>query len=373
VAIFDGRHSYGLRMLELDFLDLSSASLEEPDVTLAGTYIVQWSQDRFFQDVQDQYDGTFTYSHDTSGNLTASGHVTGYKQYVWSWDTSEYISDGFQVSGLFLDVSRLGGLSTAQMLGRMLAGDDVIKGTVAADDLLGFGGDDDLSGYDGVDSLDGGTGADTMSGGLRSDTYAVDDAGDVIVELGTTGGGRDTVESTIGYQLPDFVENLLLTGTARYGYGNGLANEITGNDGGNLLKGGEGADTVDGGNGSDRVYGNRDADLLTGGEGADTFFYKSVLDSSAGATDRISDFLGGLDKIHLAGIDANVRIDANQKFKFIGSAEFSSVNATGQLRFVYDEAIDTGILSASTDVDADAEFVLHLAGVSTLAASDLVL
>ena len=373
MAIFDGRHSYGLRMLDVEFLDLSSSSLEQPDVTLAGTYIVQWSYDRFFQDVQNQYDGTFTYSHDTSGNFTASGHVTGYKQYVWSWDIGEYISDGFQVTGLFLDVSRLGGLSSAQMLGRMLAGDDVIRGTVAADELLGLGGDDDLSGYDGADSLDGGAGADTMSGGLRSDTYAVDDRGDVIIELGTAGGGRDTVESAVGYQLHDFVENLVLTGTARFGYGNALANQITGNAGGNLLKGGEGADTVDGGDGSDRLYGNRNADLLTGGEGADTFFYKSVLDSDAVATDRISDFLGGLDKIHLAGIDANVRIAANQKFKFIGSAEFSSANATGQLRFVYDGATDTGILSASTDIDAAAEFVVTLAGVSTLAASDLVL
>ncbi|WP_085214736.1 calcium-binding protein [Methylomagnum ishizawai] len=109
-------------------------------------------------------------------------------------------------------------------------------------------------------SLDGGTGADTLAGGMGDDTYLVDDTGDAVAE--NPGEGIDTVLGSIGYALPDDVENLTLTGgTDLTGTGNSLANQIIGNTGKNTLAGGVGNDTLDGGKGADSLAGGLDDDL----------------------------------------------------------------------------------------------------------------
>src|SRR5690242_21738194 len=99
-------------------------------------------------------------------------------------------------------------------------------------------------------SFDGGPGADTMIGGAGWDGYLVDNAGDQVIE--NPGEGSDTVYSLIGIFLPANVENLTLIGGAdTIGYGNGLANTLTGNYTSNWLDGEGGADTMIGGLGND--------------------------------------------------------------------------------------------------------------------------
>src|SRR5262249_61089014 len=92
--------------------------------------------------------------------------------------------------------------------------------------------------------LDGGAGTDTLIGGAGNDTYYVDNGGDSVVE--TTGGGIDTVVSTVSYTLPAEVEILVLNGNAQTGFGNALNNTITGNGTANVMSGGAGNDTLDG-------------------------------------------------------------------------------------------------------------------------------
>ncbi|HEY0026620.1 MAG TPA: M10 family metallopeptidase C-terminal domain-containing protein, partial [Allosphingosinicella sp.] len=96
------------------------------------------------------------------------------------------------------------------------AGNDTLVGSEAADELrgeggddilMGMGGDDSLLGGDGKDRLDGGTGYDRMIGGAGDDVYVVGDTRDVVTE--DSGGGVDTIESTIDLVLPDNVENLV--------------------------------------------------------------------------------------------------------------------------------------------------------------------
>lgn len=98
--------------------------------------------------------------------------------------------------------------------------------------------------------LDGGAGSDTLSGGNGNDTYVVNSTLDVVKE--NANAGIDTVNSSKTYTLSAHVENLVLTGTGIInGYGNELANVITGNSNNNVLSAGAGNDTLEGGAGKD--------------------------------------------------------------------------------------------------------------------------
>jgi Ca2+-binding RTX toxin-like protein len=144
----------------------------------------------------------------------------------------------------------------------VVAGPVVLNGEAGQDYLYGADGDDVLDGGAGNDVLEGGVGADLMiggagddrmRGGIGDDSYYVDSVADVVIE--EVDGGIDTIysSSNVGLVLPNFVENLVLTGTGSIGgWGNVLSNRITGNDGDNLLDGGLGADTLIGGLGDDR-------------------------------------------------------------------------------------------------------------------------
>jgi Ca2+-binding RTX toxin-like protein len=155
--------------------------------------------------------------------------------------------------------------------------------------LLGMAGNDTLTGGAGDDSLDGGTGADSMAGGVGNDLYIVENAGDIIVEA--AGGGTDTVRAGVDHTLAAQVEALVLTGAARQGTGNALANTITGNDLGDTLAGAGGTDTLTGGLGADQLDGGSGDDSMLGGAGDDTYTVDSALDvvveGAAGGTDTV--------------------------------------------------------------------------------------
>ena len=168
---------------------------------------------------------------------------------------------------------------------------DQMNGLGGNDRLYGGSGDDILYGGTGNDLLDGGTGADVMYGGVGDDAYRVDNVADIVSEQTTPGvddGGTDTVESTITYALPRFVEKLTLTGTAAInGTGNDLANRIAGNGAANVLSGGAGDDVLLGNGGDDTLIGGPGKDELWGGSGSDTFVFGRP---DATSTDRVKDF-----------------------------------------------------------------------------------
>ncbi|MFD1327131.1 cadherin-like domain-containing protein, partial [Mycoplana ramosa] len=122
-----------------------------------------------------------------------------------------------------------------------LLGSDAINAT-------GNSGANVLTGNDAANVLNGGGGADRLVGLGGNDTY-ITDGGDTIVEAAN--GGIDTVQSSVSLTLGANLENLVLTGSALNGTGNGLANVITGNGGANTLNGGGGADRLVGGAGND--------------------------------------------------------------------------------------------------------------------------
>jgi len=162
-----------------------------------------------------------------------------------------------------------------------LAGNDVIHGAGGNDTIEGGTDDDALFGDAGGDTLDGGAGNDAMAGGSGDDLFIVDSTLDTVTEL--AGEGIDTVQSAVNFTLSANIENLVLTGAALIGTGNGSANMITGTGGNNTLDGGAGADTLIGGLGNDGYRVDDAGDLVSEAANAGTDTVTTSIDYSLGA------------------------------------------------------------------------------------------
>jgi serralysin len=308
------------------------------------------------------------------------------------------------------------------------SGDDEIRGNDASNRLDGGGGKDKLYAGVGVDTLVGGTGNDKLwgsgddilCGGANDDTYYVTGLDDVR-EGASPSGGRDTVHTELSsYSLRPYVEDLVFTNPAssptnpHTGDGNSRGNTIKGaagvdtffgNDGSDHLYGRAGADTLHGGTGSDWLYGEAGKDTLTGGANADVFVFNNVLHSSVAPSfvfgggmvdnvDTITDFVHGVDKIDLRGIDANAATrTVNENFSWLSNPESYTGDWTGKVWFQQDitswgtwsgTILDEGgqtltiapggttTLFASTDADALPEFQVTLTGVVPLTIDDFL-
>lgn len=194
-----------------------------------------------------------------------------------------------------------------------LTGITNINGTGNALDnvLTGNAGVNLLTGGAGNDTLNGGAGIDNMAGGDGNDTYFADSVGDIVSETSAlAAGGVDTVMFSISgvgnsYTLGNNVENLgVFSDPAVYwsnyygltGTGNALNNQITGGTASDILSGMAGNDTLSGGGGNDTLTGGlgNDVFLFDGTAVTNNYYYGSVF-----GVDTITDFVSGVDKIHL--------------------------------------------------------------------------
>jgi Ca2+-binding RTX toxin-like protein len=227
-----------------------------------------------------------------------------------------------------------------------------------------------------------------LDGGTGNDTYVARHFNVTLVE--GPGGGTDTLIVYNAWTLPAEVENLTIgTTTNLNGFGNALANRMTGNDatntfsafdgndtlfgrgGTDVLNGGAGNDSLDGGADDDVLVGGPGLDRLIGGDGADSFTFNSEADSLPTTRDQILDFKQTVDRIVLNGFDANAILEGAQFFKFIGSGPFS-VNSPGLLRVQSVDATSC-LLFGNTDNDVAPEFSVYVRGAETLTESDFVL
>jgi len=218
-----------------------------------------------------------------------------------------------------------------------LAGADTLEGGEGNDSLFGgFGndllegedGNDRLYGRDGLDTLSGGAGNDTLDGGHGADILSGGDGNDVLWgasenDLLDGGNGRDTLAGGLGDDtLVGGLDNDVLRGEA----GNDLLNGQGGNDllqggdGNDTLTGGMGYDTLGGGNGADwlsgelgndRLFGDADNDTLLGGYGNDTLNGGLGNDLLRGG-DGADWLIGGIGADSLLGEVGNDLLQGNQ-------------------------------------------------------------
>ena len=219
---------------------------------------------------------------------------------------------------------------------------DTINGLAGNDIINGGAGDDTLDGGSGDDRLVGGTGADDMTGGTGDDTFLVDNASDTVTE--GSGGGTDTVISSVSFTLGDFIENLELSLSSNInGTGNILNNRITGNAGDNVLSGNDNNDTLYGLAGDDTQNGGTGADSLIGGDGADTVNGGTGNDWIRGEAGN--DTLNGDDgNDKILGEAGNDTLDG-------GAGNDIMTGGTGDDIYVYDGAGDRAIENADEGTD----------------------
>jgi len=166
-----------------------------------------------------------------------------------------------------------GGSSNDHLYG---AGTTAVTGD-GADSISGGAGGDYLQGNAGDDLLDGGSGSDRIQGGQGNDNIS-------------GGGGNDSINGNLGNDLIDG------------GEGN---DSLRGGQGGDNISGGAGNDILSGDLGSDQLSGGIGIDALTGGPDNDRFDFAGgdalfvTSGAQAGATDLITDFVDGIDLIHM--------------------------------------------------------------------------
>ncbi len=207
-----------------------------------------------------------------------------------------------------------------------------------------------ITGTSGNDTLDGAAGNDVLVGGTGDDLYFADSSSDIVTEAANA--GADTVRAAANYTLSVNVENLELTGAARVGTGNALANSITGTTGNDTLDGGTGSDTLSGGLGDDTYKVDNAADVIVeaAGQGTDTVF--AAFDYTLGATEIENLTLTGTAHVGTGNAGANVITGGSGNDTLDGGAGIDTlVGGAGDDGYVIDTDTDTITELAAGGID----------------------
>ena len=254
---------------------------------------------------------TVTFAGDAASSLTVAN---GFTNTLTVNATAAVVSDNIDASA---SAAAIQVTSAAANIG---AG-DTIKGGTGTSDKLTITADD-------------GTSTTTLMTGVENITVAYAANKDVSITMGANDtqiatGKTLTVDAALmteGDEILTFTGNaaetdgfLNITGSAGADVitDAGAADTISGGDGADTITAAAGADSIVGGVGADSITGGAGADTLTGSAGADIFVYTAVSESNSTATDTITDFVSGADKL-------NVTLD----YSGLGAGSHATVNAT---------------------------------------------
>lgn len=211
---------------------------------------------------------------------------------------------GFDTAVYFDATSGVGvNLSTGVVIGG--SGNDTlvsierVLGSRFNDVLIGSNANESFLGGFGDDSIDGGGGIDTVEYGFVGSRVIVDLANGVAIG----GAGTDLIFN---------VEN------------------VKGSIFDDILSGSSGANVLNGDNGNDILSGELGADTLTGGQGTDVFAFQFG-QSTVSATDRITDFTIGTDKIGLLTSDGSTVITLTSFSRAADSTATTLLNLANQV------------------------------------------
>jgi trimeric autotransporter adhesin len=233
--------------------------------------------------------------------------------------------------------------------------------------LVGVGnsGNNTLVGNDGNDTLIAGSGVADLIGGEGADLFIINSTADIVSNPNyLTSSGVDTIQSSVGYTLPDHINVLVLTGTASLvAAGNNQADSIVGNAGADTLQAGVGNDTLVAGSG---------LATLIGALGNDTFVINNtgdvIRDSVAGGSNTLVSSVSytlptNITAFVLAGTAALVAVGnaANDSIKgnagadtlIAGAGNDTLVAGSGLATLVGGAGNDTFIVNNSADVVLD--------------------
>jgi serralysin len=248
---------------------------------------------------------------------------------------------------------------------------DILYGNNGRNTISGGAGNDRMAGLEGGDRFDGGAGVDIV-------TY--DASGAVRVDLQSPGAntGDAKGDSYVAVEWLDgssFNDILLGNGSANTIRGSSYPTLASGND---SLSGRGGNDALLGFDGNDILDGGAGQDTSTGGAGGDRFDFNAIAETgiTAATRDIIVDFQHLADKIDVSTIDASSILAGNNAFLFRGTAAITT-STSGELRYQkFDNAgtaSDFTLVYGDTDGDVASEFEIHLRGLVTLTAPDLIL
>jgi Ca2+-binding RTX toxin-like protein len=244
----------------------------------------------------------------SSGTLTQSGDgwvFQGGPQLIGDVTISYQITDGQfsvnQTAHFSVVKSHIGGAD----------GDDLLIGTMCADDIDGGDGDDNIDGRGGNDVISGGRGDDHIVAGAGDDTVFGGADNDII--FGGTGNdyisggagndrlyGEDGDDIIFGDDGDDYLSG---------GAGDDFLSGGTGND---TIHGDAGNDTILGGAGNDVIHGGAGDDVISDGAGSDRVYGGDGDDHVVAASDRSDDFYSGgkgIDTVDYSVTTSGVSID----------------------------------------------------------------
>ena len=255
----------------------------------------------------------------------------------------------------------------------------------------GRGNDQITLGDAGAGSIDAGRGVDRVvigaggasfvSLGRDADTLVLQrqtvDPGAILVLQGggnvSTPQDRDSDTLNLGAFSVAVTYDLGQTEAVRTTQGSFFAlgfENVIGGSGADRLSGNDEDNRIAGGRGRDQLQGDLGADTLVGGGAADRFIFTDVEESSVEDGDLIIGFNRSEgDRINLQALDANMDLDGNQAFVFLGAGAFTGV--AGQLRAVRENG--KTIITADLDGDSVADFGLSLNTAITLTAGAFML